>query len=130
MARLNRLVRIDRTGCVYVAPALALRRKRKCPEEELFGRLKRYERLLQVHGIQADDDLDHGSTSIKNHTVLTPPKPSAITGCVSPLMYEDGIDHDPFKPSGHFVVDHGKQSYIESPLWSILSEDLPLLNSS
>ena len=113
-----------RTSCVYVAPALSLRKKRKCPREEIFGRLKRYERLLEAHGIHADGDLDHASTEIKPHRVLVTPKPYVVTQSVSRATNEDGIGHDPSKPSGNFVSDAGKQSYIESPLWAILSGDL------
>lgn len=112
------------TTCVYVAPSLPRRKKRKSPEEELLGRLKKYEHLLQAHGIQGDDDLDHASRLSKAHSVLATPKPSVITERVSPLTNKDGIDKDILKPSKTFVADAGKQNYIESPLWSILSEDL------
>ena len=113
-----------RTSCVYVAPALPLCKKRKCPREEIFGRLKRYERLLEAHGILADGDLDHASTKRKSHSVLVTPKPYVVTESVSRATNEDGIGHDPSKPSGNFVSDAGKQSYIESPLWDTLSGDL------
>ena len=106
-------MRQHRTSYVYVAPALPLRKKWKCPREEILGRLKR---LLEAHGIHADGDLGHASTKIKSHSVLVTPKPYVVTESVSRATNEDGIGHDPSKPSGNFVSYAGKQSYIESPL--------------
>lgn len=113
-----------RTTCVYVAPALPIRKKRKHPEEDLVGRLRRYERLLRAHGIPTDDDPDHASNSIERGKIPETSTTSVVTGRVSSLKKQDGTNHNYFKPSGNFVVDAGKQSFIESPLWNILSDEL------
>ncbi len=113
-----------RVSCIYVAPALPLRKKRKSPEEELLGRLKRYERLLEAHGIQADKDLDHTSTPLGNNAVLEASKTGVVNERVPSPKDTDGIDQNPFKPSGNFVVAAGKPNFIESPLWNVLSEEL------
>ena len=111
-------------SCVYPAPALLLRKKRKYPEEEPVARVKRYERLLQAHGIQADDDLTNASTRIGSAKSLETPKTSAVSQRVSSALNENGIAHDSFKSSANLVLDAGKQRFIESPLWTILSEEL------
>ena len=114
-----------RTSCVYVAPALPLRKKRKSPEEELVGRLSRYERLLQAHGIQVDNGFDHHvSTPIGIKHVLEAPKPSVVTERVSPPLKKAGGNHDPFKPSADLAVGARKQSSIRSPSWDVLSKEL------
>ena len=113
-----------RASCVYIPPALPIRKKRKSPEEELVGRLRRYERLLRAHGISTDDDPDHASTSIEKGSISEASTTSIVTERVSSLKKQDGTNHNHFKPSGNFVVDAGKQSFIESPLWNILSDEL------
>ena len=113
-----------RTSCVYIAPALPVRKKRKSPEEELVDRLRRYERLLRAHGISTDDDPDRASTSIEKGSVSEARTTSLVTERVSSLKKQDGNHHNHFKPSGNFVVDGGKQRFIESPLWNILSDEL------
>ena len=113
-----------RTSCVYIPPALPIRKKRKSPEEELVGRLRRYERLLRAHDIPTDDDPDHASTSIEKGSMSEASTTSIVTERVSSLKRQDGTNHNHFKPSGNFVVDAGKQSFIESPLWNILSDEL------
>ena len=113
-----------RTSCVYIPPALPIRKKRKSPEEQLVGRLRRYERLLRAHNIPTDDDQDHASTSIEKGSISETLTTSIVTERVSSLKKQDGTNHNHFKPSGNFVVDAGKQSFIESPLWNILSDEL------
>ena len=113
-----------RASCVYIPPALPIRKKRKSPEEELVGRLRRYERLLRAHGISTDDDPNHASTSIEKGGISEASTTSIVTERVSSLKKQDGTSHNHFKPSGIFVVDAGKQSFIESPLWNILSDEL------
>ena len=113
-----------RTTCVYVPPALPIRKKRKSPEEDLVARLRRYERLLQKHGIPIDEDPDHASTPIEKGSTSEASTTSVVTGRESSSKNQDGIDHNHFKSSGNFVVDAGKQSFIESPLWNILSDEL------
>ena len=114
-----------RASCVYVPPALPIRKKkRKSPEEELVGRLKRYECLLRANGISTDDDPDHASTSIEKSSISEASTTSIVAGGVSSLRKQDGANHNHFKPAGNFVVDAGKQSFIESPLWNILSDEL------
>ena len=113
-----------RTSCVYVPPALPIRKKRKSPEEELADRLRRYERLLQAHGIPIDDNPDDASTSIKKGSISKASTTSIVAERVSSLKKPDATNHNHFKPSGNFVVDAGKQSFIESPLWNILSDEL------
>ena len=113
-----------RTSCVYIPPALPIRKKRKSPEQQLVGRLRRYERLLRAHDIPTDDDPDHASTSIEKGSMSEASTTSIVTERVSSLKKQDGTNHNHFKPSGNFVVDAGKQSFIESPLWNILSDEL------
>ena len=113
-----------RTSCVYIPPALPIRKKRKSPEEELVGRLRRYERLLRAHDIPTDDDPDYASTSIEKGSMSEASTTSIVTERVSSLKKQDGTNHNHFKPSGNFVVNAGKQSFIESPLWNILSDEL------
>ena len=113
-----------RASCVYLAPTLPLRKKRKSPEDELLGRLKKYERLLRAHGIEPDDSLDDSSTPMANNSITELRTTSDVTRRVSCPKNENGMNHDPYNTSGNFVVDGGKQSFIESPLWNILSEEL------
>lgn len=102
---------------------MPLRKKRKSPEEELMGRLKRYELLLEAHGIQANDDLEYASTPIENNNRIEA-KGAVLTEGVSSPRNKSVNDDDASKPSGKFVIDAGKQSFTESPLWNILSEEL------
>ena len=113
-----------RAKCIYVAPALPIRKKRKCPEEDVLDRLKRYERLLQAHSIPADDNLDHGGTPTKNNTTLETSKRPILTERLSPPRDQNGDNHGLPRSSGEFVANDGKRSFIESPLWNILSDEL------
>lgn len=113
-----------RAKCFYYAPALPLRKKRKSPEEELRARLKRCENLLEAHGISADDDVGHASTQTGHNSGLEMSNPPIVTERVTAPKTKNGNDHDAIKPSGKFVIDAGKQNFIESPLWNILSEEL------
>ena len=74
-----------RTRCIYVAPALPLRKKKKSPEGDLECRLRRYEHLLRAHGIQVNKGLDHASTSKGSNSVLDAPNPYVIIESVSPI---------------------------------------------
>ena len=111
-----------RASCVYVEPALPQRKKRKSPEEQLRGRLKRYETLLEIHGIPANDDLYRDSTRAGNNSGLEASPPPVLIEQVS--QSKNGNAHDASKPPGYSVIDAGKQSFIESPLWNVLSEEL------
>ena len=71
-----------RASCVYVAPAKSQRKKRKSSEEELIDRLKRYESLLEAHGILLDD-LDPTLAAIRNNRGLEPSKTPILTEQVS-----------------------------------------------
>ena len=113
-----------RSNCIYVAPALPLRKKRKAPEEDLSGRLKRYERLLQEHGIQADNDLNSTTTPIEEIATLKASKALVVTDQVSSPRNQNGNEPNLWKPLGKFIVDAGQQTFIESPLWNTLSEEL------
>ena len=113
----------QRASCVYVAPAKSQRKKRKSSEEELIDRLKRYESLLEAHGIPLDD-LDSTLAAIRNNRGLEPSKTPILTEQVSSPKKENGNDHRSLKPSGKFITDGGKQSFVESGLWISLSEEL------
>ena len=110
--------------CNYVAPALPRRKKRKAPEEELLGRLKRYKALLQENGVQADDDLDCVSTPMVEKSSSKAKEPSAITERVSSPTKTNGSSHDPLKPPRNSVTNAGMRCFNESPLWSILGGEL------
>ena len=88
-----------------------------------MDRLKRYESLLEAHGIPLDD-LDPTLTAIRNNRGLEPSKPPILTEQVSSPKKENGNDHRSLKPSGKFIIDGGKQSFVESGLWNSLSEEL------
>ena len=111
-------------SCIYLAPALPLRKKRKYLDEGPLARVRRYERLLQAHGIQADDDLGYASTRIGSAKSLEKPKTSVISQRVSSPHNENGIARESFQSSANVILNAGKQRFIESPLWKILSEDL------
>ncbi|MCJ1458291.1 hypothetical protein MMC28_008662 [Mycoblastus sanguinarius] len=111
-----------RVDCVYPAPAKSLRKKRKSPEEELVDRLKRYEALLEAHGIQADQ-LDHASTPMGNNSGFEASKIPVYAEHVSPQK-ANGKDHSSLKPSAKFIIDGGKHTFIENGLWGSLSEEL------
>ena len=112
-----------RAKCFYCAPVLPVRKKRKSPEE-LLARLQRFETLLEAHGIPADDDRDHAPTQVGNDSVRAAPKTPITIERMTSTNTKDGNDHETIKPSGNFVVGAGKQRFIESPLWNILSEEL------
>lgn len=113
-------------SCVYVAPALPQRKpkKRKYSEEELMGRLQRFELLLEAHGIHANEDLDQVSTPTKENSGLEASKTPVVTERVASPNNKNGNDHDANKPPDNLVTDAGKQMFIESPLWNVLSEEL------
>ena len=112
-----------RATCIYVAPPKSQRRKKKSLEEELMGRLKRYESLLQAHRISLDDS-DLTSTAMQNDSELESSKTQSHKEPASPPNKENGNGHRPIKSSGKFIIDGGKQSFVESPLWNSLSEEL------
>ena len=111
-----------RASCIYLEPAPPQRKKRKSPEEQLKGRLKRYETLLEIHGIPANDDVYRDSTQKGNK--------SGLEASQSPVLIEqvpnakNGIAHDTSRPPGYPIIDAGKQGFVESPLWNVLSEEL------
>lgn len=112
-----------RAICIYVAPSKSQRRKRKTLEEELMDRLKRYESLVQAHGISLDDR-DLTSPAIQNDSGLEPSKTLSHKEPASSPEKENGNCHRSIKSSGKFIIDGGKQSFVESPLWNSLSEEL------
>ena len=81
---------------------------------------------MEAHGIQADNDLDRASTPIGNKSEPEASKIAVLHGPASSPSpgKTNGNDLDAFKPPGNFVMDAGKQNFIESPLWSLLSEEL------
>ncbi len=111
-----------RASCVYVAPAKSQRKRKKSSEEELLDRLNRYESLLETHGIPLDG-LNPTSATIRNNSLLEPSKTPILTEQVTSPK-EDGSDHHSLKPSGRFVTDSGKQSFVENGLWNSCSEEL------
>ena len=110
------------TSCVYVEPALPQRKKRKSPEEQLKGRLKKYETLLEINGISANDDLYRDSTQTGNKSGFEASQSPNLIEQVS--KSKDGIAHDASKPPRYSIIDAGKQTFNESPLWHVLSEEL------
>ena len=93
-----------------------------------MARLKRYESLVQAHGIPLDDR-DLTLTATHDDSELEPPKtlrhkePARKEPPSSPEN-ENGNCHRSIKSSGKFIIDGGKQSFVESPLWNSLSEEL------
>ena len=113
-----------RATCIYVAPPKSQRRKKKKSlEEELMARLKRYESLVQAHGIPLDDR-DLTLTAMQNDSELEPSKTPSHKEPASSPEKENGNCHRSIKSSGKFIIDGGKQSFVESPLWNSLSEEL------
>ena len=45
-----------RAECIPSAPTLPRRRKRRLAENDLAGRIRKYEHLLKTHGIKIDDE--------------------------------------------------------------------------
>ena len=111
-----------RASCVYVAPAKSQRKKKKSSEEELLDRLIRYESLLKAHGISLDR-LNSTSAMIPNNRVPEPSKTPIFTEQVASPK-ENGNDDHSLKPSGKFITDSGKQSFVENGLWNSVSEEL------
>ena len=110
-------------SCVYVAKALPLRKKKNSPEEELRGRLRRYEILLEAHGIQTDY-VDRASIPMGTNGQSEASKAPIVTGRASSLHNNNSNDQDSFKPSAKFIMDSGKQTFIESSLWNVGDEEL------
>ena len=113
----------SRANCVYVAKALPLRKKRTSLEEELMGRLKTYEILLKAHGIQTND-VDRISTPMGTSSQSEASKTPSVTERVSSLDHQNGNEHNTFKPSAKFVTDAEKETFIESPSWNVLDQEL------
>ena len=88
-----------------------------------MGRLKRYESLLQAHKIPLDDR-DHTLTAEQNNSGLEPSKTPVHEEPMSPPKQENGNIHRSIKSSGRFIIDVGKQSFVKSPFWNSLSEEL------
>lgn len=88
-----------------------------------MGRLKRYESLLQAHKIPLDDR-DHTLTAVQNNSGLEPSKTPVHEETMSPPKKENGDFHRSIKSSGRSIIDGGKQSFVESPFWNSLSEEL------
>lgn len=112
-----------RASCVYVTPAKSQRRKKKYSEEELLHTLNRYESLLSAHGIPLDG-LNPTSTTNRKPSLREPSKTPILSDPVYEPQKENGNDHRSLQPPGKFIVDSGKQSFVESGLWNSLSEEL------
>ena len=113
-----------RASCVYAAPAKSQRKKKKLSEDELLDRLSRYESLLKTHRISLDG-LNHTSETPPNTSLPEPSKTESITLPEQvALPKENRSDNQTLKPSGKFITDSGKQSFVENGLWHSVSEEL------
>ncbi len=110
-----------RASCVYVAPAKSQRKKKKSLEEELLDRLIRDESLLKTQGISLNE-LNSASATIPNNSLPQPSNTPILTEQVASPK-ENGSDDYSLKPSGKFISDSGKQSFVENGLWSSVSEE-------
>ena len=88
-----------------------------------MDRLKRHECLIEVHGILLDD-LGPTLTASRNNRGLEPSRTPIVTEQLSSPKKENENDHYSLKPSGKFIIDGGKQDFVESGLWNNLSEEL------
>nr|ANM86355.1 putative transcription factor [Cladonia uncialis subsp. uncialis]AUW31218.1 putative transcription factor [Cladonia uncialis subsp. uncialis] len=111
-----------RASCIYVAPARSQRKRKKSSEEELLDRLNRYEALLNIHGISLDG-LNPTSATVPNNSLPESSKTLILTEQVASPK-ENGSDAHSLKPSGKFITDSGKQSFVENGLWNGVSEEL------
>ena len=111
-----------RASCVYVAPAKSQRKRKRSSEEELLTRLNRYESLLKTHGIPLDGR-SSTSPTIPNNSLPEPLKRPILPEQVISLR-ENGSDDRSLKPSGKFITDSGKQSFVENGLWNSVSDEL------
>ena len=96
--------------CIYVVPSR--RKKRKLPEEDLVGRLKRYEELLKDHGVEFDpyDGADQARTASSDRMVVR------LEGSRS------RDDSFPTLQSGKMILEQGTPRYVENHLWTGLTD--------
>lgn len=94
-----------RVQCLYVAPAPPRRRKRQSPDPQLHAKVRRYEEILQQHGVKVDElNGNHDS----DRSIEAPTATSPFAGAKSDSGVESS-KYGPDTPESRLSVGRRKQ---------------------
>lgn len=97
-----------RAECITKAPTGPRRRRVQVSKGDLLARLRRYEELLESHGVKIEDEVE-AQRPIDQQMVLSP---------------DDVRSPESTVDIGKLIIERGHSRYIENDLWSELGDEV------